>query len=90
MTTRALERLSTVVQDELWQRAGKEAEREREVQAKRDAVTVVSRRLIHQYIRCGKPNCHCANGGERHGPYTYEVITTKDGQSIKKYKGRAA
>ena len=29
--------------------------------------------ILEQYIRCGRPNCHCANGGTRHGPYHYRV-----------------
>jgi hypothetical protein len=25
--------------------------------------------LTKQMIRCSKSNCHCANGGDKHGPY---------------------
>jgi hypothetical protein len=25
--------------------------------------------LLAEYIRCGKPTCHCRRDGRRHGPY---------------------
>lgn len=34
-----------------------------------------------QYIRCGKPTCHCASG-EAHGPYYYR--TWRDGGRTRK------
>ena len=27
--------------------------------------------LRAELVRCGKPTCRCADGGERHGPYLY-------------------
>lgn len=31
--------------------------------------------LIERYLTCGKPNCKCASGGERHGPFWYLSVT---------------
>jgi hypothetical protein len=28
--------------------------------------------VLHtEWVRCGKPTCHCSTGGRRHGPYLY-------------------
>lgn len=32
-----------------------------------------------KWIRCGKPNCHCANGTRGHGPYWYAATHGKNG-----------
>ena len=37
-----------------------------------------------QYVRCGKPNCHCAQG-QRHGPYWYRFWRDRYGQRHKEY-----
>jgi hypothetical protein len=27
--------------------------------------------LVERFSRCGKANCHCHHGGEKHGPFYY-------------------
>lgn len=27
--------------------------------------------LVERFSRCGKANCHCHHGGDRHGPFYY-------------------
>jgi hypothetical protein len=27
--------------------------------------------LVERYSPCGKPNCHCHHGGDKHGPFYY-------------------
>jgi hypothetical protein len=27
--------------------------------------------LVERFSRCGKPNCHCHHGGDKHGPFYY-------------------
>jgi hypothetical protein len=27
--------------------------------------------LVERFSRCGKPDCHCHHGGEKHGPFFY-------------------
>lgn len=27
--------------------------------------------LVERYSRCGKRNCHCHHGGDKHGPFYY-------------------
>lgn len=27
--------------------------------------------LVEQFARCGKANCHCHHGGDKHGPFYY-------------------
>jgi hypothetical protein len=27
--------------------------------------------LVERFSPCGKPNCHCHHGGEKHGPFYY-------------------
>ncbi len=27
--------------------------------------------LVQRFARCGKPNCHCHHGGDKHGPFYY-------------------
>lgn len=58
----------------------KEAERER---------TIIHTRVVQESIRCSRPNCHCASGGEhRHGPYWYAVDTYANGARKKRYIGK--
>jgi hypothetical protein len=40
--------------------------------------------LTEQRNKCGKSNCHCATGGERHGPY-WQLSWMKDKKSYTKY-----
>lgn len=43
--------------------------------------------LIEQYVRCGKPGCHCAHGN-KHGPYHY-LFYRLDGRLRKRYVAKA-
>jgi len=27
--------------------------------------------LVQRFSRCGKPNCHCHHGGDKHGPFYF-------------------
>ena len=27
--------------------------------------------LVERFSRCGKPQCHCRHGGDKHGPFYY-------------------
>ena len=27
--------------------------------------------LVERFSRCGKPNCHCHHGGDKHGPFYF-------------------
>lgn len=27
--------------------------------------------LVERFAHCGKPNCHCHHGGDKHGPFYY-------------------
>jgi hypothetical protein len=27
--------------------------------------------LVERFSRCGKPDCHCHHGGQKHGPFYY-------------------
>ncbi|MHA1252743.1 MAG: DUF6788 family protein [Candidatus Helarchaeota archaeon] len=40
--------------------------------------------LMHEYIRCGKKNCKCYNGGALHGPYWYHYYW-ENGKLKKRY-----
>lgn len=40
--------------------------------------------IIWQWVRCGKPNCKCANG-EKHGPYPYRFWRDYSGRAHKEY-----
>ena len=40
-----------------------------------------------QWVRCGKPNCSCTQGGPRHGPY-YARYWWQDGRRHKRYVRR--
>ena len=33
--------------------------------------------VCEQYVRCGKPNCHCAKPKSLHGPYFYRFYRTE-------------
>lgn len=44
------------------------------------------------YIRkntCGDETCHCANGGDLHGPYKYRVFRDERGKVVHDYQGPA-
>ena len=41
-----------------------------------------------QYVRCGKPNCKCAQG-ELHGPYCYRIWRDEGGKQHKEYVRRS-
>lgn len=43
------------------------------------------------YLRkntCGDDTCHCANGGEKHGPYEYRVYRNEKGKVVHDYQGK--
>ena len=40
--------------------------------------------LRAELVRCGKPACRCAHGGERHGPYFYRRWR-EDGRQRRQY-----
>lgn len=40
-----------------------------------------------QYIRCGRPNCHCRDGSALHGPYYYRFFRM-GGRLCKRYVPR--
>ncbi len=40
-----------------------------------------------QYIRCGRPTCKCAEGGQGHGPYWY-AYWWQGGRTRSKYIGK--
>lgn len=40
--------------------------------------------LLAEYIRCGKPSCHCMCGGPRHGPY-WRRFWREDGRTRSAY-----
>ena len=42
--------------------------------------------LVTRYRRCGRPNCHCARGGDPgHGPAYYLVVTVAQGETVQIY-----
>ena len=43
--------------------------------------------VCKQYVRCGKPNCHCAKAKSLHGPYFYRFYRT-EGRLRKQYVRR--
>lgn len=43
---------------------------EKKVAEKGPKIVPIPGRLRAQYVRCGRPNCHCARGNA-HGPYYY-------------------
>ena len=43
--------------------------------------------VCEQWVRCGKPNCHCRSG-RKHGPYFYR-FWRQDGKLKKEYIRRA-
>ncbi len=90
-----LERAAQNIEGELHRRfevetrrrvAKREAE-DREVAAEQ-ARTVVRSRYVQQSVRCGKPSCHCSQGGEAHGGYWYRIDTYGDGRRRKNYEGK--
>ena len=66
----------------------KERERLQRLEAARLARTVIRSRHIRQKVKCGKPTCHCMNGGPLHGGYWYRIDTCGDGRRSKKYVGK--
>jgi hypothetical protein len=44
--------------------------------------------LLAEYVRCGKPNCRCANSGARHGPY-WRRFWREAGRTHSAYVGQA-
>lgn len=38
---------------------------------------------------CGDENCHCLNGGEKHGPYRYLAYRDGKGNVVTEYQGKA-
>lgn len=83
---RSLTRLLRDIEGELGRR---DLERERAAAEER-ARTVVESRLVQEFIRCGKPHCHCALEGTGHGPYWYAIDTYGDGRRRRRYIGRKA
>lgn len=54
-----------------------------------DRVTVDGVTYQYEWIRCGKPTCHCAvRGDPGHGPYWYGYKTNKRGEVVKRYVGK--
>ena len=51
-----------------------------------EEVKEATRTQRREYVRCGKPNCKCAEG-ELHGPYWYEYWK-EDGRSKSIYLGK--
>ena len=45
--------------------------------------------LVERFSRCGKANCHCHHGGDKHGPFYYLTQCLAVGQ-INKFLLKAA
>lgn len=43
--------------------------------------------IVLEKVKCGKEACHCAKGGELHGPYRYRYWSEK-GTTKKEYLGK--
>jgi len=47
-----------------------------------------SHAIVGKYVRCGKPNCHCAQPGDPgHGPYFY-LRYKRNGRLVEHYLGK--
>jgi hypothetical protein len=53
----------------------------------RDDAPVWRVTLRLEEVTCGKKDCHCMNGGAKHGPYYY-AYTHKDGKVKSRYIGK--
>lgn len=83
-TKRELEQVRAFIDDELHERESQEREKAWAMHAR----TVTHTRFALEKVRCGKPGCHCAAGGELHGPYWYKIETLGSGKTRKKYVGK--
>ena len=43
--------------------------------------------VVKEKVRCGDDSCHCADGGELHGPYLYRYLY-KNGSLTSEYVGK--